>query len=137
MCGGVEYHDGGQIIRAYFPNPRARLPIRKKDGSIELLTWGRRKAQLGELPAGGWARLESIEKGVWDKWFPKPVKIIVDRFMEKDIEGQSHWFELTRGQWIQGLLAQTKNESRVYVVTVVPEMPDAIHDRWPRIMNAD
>ncbi len=137
MSGGVEYTWQGKMMRIYFPNPKARLPVRKKDGRIELLTWGRRKAQIGELPSGGWARHESIEKGIWDKWQPRPVKIIVDRFMEKDMEGQSHWFELTAGQWIQGLVARHKNEQRVYVVTVVPEMPDAIHDRWPRIMNAD
>lgn len=136
MCEGVEYSWQGTMMRIYFPNPKARLPVRKKDGHIDLITWGRRKAQIGELPAGGWARHESIEKGIWNQWQPRPVKIIVDRFMEKDMEGQSHWFELTAGQWIQGLMAQHKKERRVYVVTVTPEMPDAIYDRWPRIMNA-
>ena len=50
------------------------------------------------LPTGGWARHESIEKGIWDKWQPRSVKIIADRFMEKGMERQSHWFELTAGQ---------------------------------------
>ena len=122
-------------MKIYFPNPKGCLPVRKKNGQYELIAWGRRKTQIGELPVGGWARLESIEKGVWDKWMPKPVKIIVQRFMEKDMEGQSHWFELMPGQHIQGLLAHSKNETRIYVVTVIPELPDAIHDRWPRIMN--
>ncbi|GIT34613.1 MAG: hypothetical protein Ct9H300mP4_09320 [Gammaproteobacteria bacterium] len=26
-------------------------------------------------------------------------------FMEKDPEGKSHWFDLVKGQWIQGLIA--------------------------------
>ena len=55
--------------------------------------------------------------------------------MEKDIEGRSHWYELTRGQWIQGLVARNNYEQRIYVVTVEPEMEDAVHDRWPRILS--
>jgi hypothetical protein len=48
-----------------------------KDGNISLLPWGRRKEQEGNLPLGGWARLDSINA----------VKIAVEAFMEK-----SHWF---------------------------------------------
>ena len=131
MCGGVEYTHEDKKIRVYFPNPKAHLPVRTRNGSIQLVPWGRRKNQIGQLPVGGWARLESIEKGIWDHWFPKPVKIMIDQFMEKDIENNSHWFELTKGQCIQGLLARSEQETRVYVVTIVPEMPDAVHERWP------
>ena len=55
--------------------------------------------------------------------------------MEKDIPGNSHWFDLTPGQFIQGLIARDKYEQRVYVVTVTPELDDAVHDRWPRILS--
>ena len=136
MCGGVYYSINGQDVRVYFPNPKAMLPVRKKDNSIDLIPWGRRKQQAGQLPLGGWARLDSIYAGRWDKYFPVPVKLAVKSFMEKDIEGQSHWFDLTRGQYIQGLLAREKHEQRIYVVTVVPELADAVHDRWPRIVSA-
>lgn len=135
MCGGVQYIYQGEKKRVYFPNPNAHLPVRLKNGEINYLPWGRRKQQLGCLPMGGWARHDSIQHGVWDKWFPKPVKIIVDQFMEKDMESKSHWFELAKGQWIQGLLARSGSEQRVYVVTIVPVMEDAVHDRWPRVMS--
>ena len=135
MCGGVYYMIGGEEVRTYFPNPKACLPILRRDGEIERMPWGRRKNQAGKLPLGGWARLESIYEGRWDRWFPKPVKLMVSQFMEKDIEGNSHWFDLTTGKWIQGLVAHWENERRVYVVTVVPEMAEAVHERWPRIMS--
>lgn len=134
MCGGVEYPIKGKDIRVYFPNPKAMLPV-QQDREIELMIWGRRRDQPGRLPPGGWARQESLDSGKWDKYFPRPVKIIVNRFMEKDKNRVSHWFDLTRGQWIQGLIANYKNEQRVYVVTIKPELPDAIHDRWPKIMS--
>ena len=51
------------------------------------------------------------------------------------MESKSHWFELPGGQWIQGLIAHNGYEQRIYVVTIEPTMEDAIHDRWPRIMN--
>lgn len=135
MCGGVYFTYQGADIRVYFPNPKAALPVHAKDGHIELLPWGRRKEQAGQLPLGGWARLDSIYAGRWDKWFPVPVKIPVKSFMEKDMEGHSHWYDLTKGQWIQGLVARDAHERRIYVVTVEPEMADAVHDRWPRIMS--
>lgn len=137
MCGGVYYIHEGQESRVYFPNPKAVLPVREKDKSIVLLPWGRRKEQQGHLPMGGWARLDSIYSGRWDKWFPIPVKIPIKQFMEKDILGNSHWFDITKGQFVQGLIARDKYEQRVYVVTITPEFEDAIHDRWPRILSGD
>jgi hypothetical protein len=54
--------------------------------------------------------------------------------MKTDYEGRVHWYEVTRGQWIQGLLAHENNEYRVYIVTIIPELLDICHDRWPRII---
>ena len=134
MCGGVQYNHAGEVKKIYFPNPYAQLPVMKKDGELALVAWGRRKQQHGGLPQGGWARQEPIDKAIWQKWSPTPVKIIVDRFMEKDKERVSHWFELKEGEWIQGLVAHKDDETRVYVVTIEPE-PGAIHDRWPKILS--
>ena len=135
MCGGVYYSFDGEDTRVYFPNPKAVLPVQRKDGSLVLLPWGRRKEQSGHLPLGGWARLDSIYTGRWDKWFPIPVKLPIKSFMEKDIEGNSHWYDLTKGKYIQGLVARDGTEQRVYVVTVEPDMAEAVHDRWPRILS--
>jgi hypothetical protein len=134
MCGGVYYMIDGQEVRTYFPNPKACLPVKKKDGGLELLPWGRRKQQAGHLPLGGWARLDSIYAGRWDKWMPTPVKLSISQFMEKDIEGNSHWFDITGGKWIQGLVARERHEQRVYVVTVEPQDEESVHERWPRIL---
>lgn len=135
MCGGVLYQQGTELKRVYFPNPKAMLPVRTRQGTVEFLPWGRRKGQAGTLPPGGWARLDAIQRGRWDAWFPIPVKLPIISFMEKDIEGNSHWFDLIRGQFIQGLVARQAGKRLVYVVTVTPEMPDAVHERWPRILS--
>jgi len=55
--------------------------------------------------------------------------------MEKDIEGTSHWFYITHSQFIQGLVAKSGDNLRLYVVTVHLKMDNAVHDRWPRIMS--
>lgn len=135
MCSGIYYSHNGQDIRVYFPNPRAMLPVRARNGEVRLLPWGRRKEQPGKLPRGGWARLSAVYSGSWDRWFPVPVKIPVKSFMERDIKGHSHWYDLTRGKWLQGLVARDRYEQRIYVVVVEPEMEDAVHERWPRIMS--
>ena len=135
MCGGVYYSYNNEDVRVYFPNPKATLPVITKNKKIELLPWGRRKEQSGTLPMGGWARLDSIYAGRWDKWFPIPVKLPIKQFMEKDIQGNSHWFDITKGQFIQGLIARDKYEQRIYIVTITPELENAVHDRWPRILS--
>jgi len=136
MCGGVYFEHSGSVLRHYFPNPKAVLPVQKKDGSIILLPWGRRQQQMGSLPMGGWARLESIYTGKWDKYFPRAVKLPVLSFMEKDFAGQSHWYDLNKGQYIQGLLAKYNHEQCIYIVTIEPELEDAqIHNRWPRVVQ--
>ena len=136
MCGGVRYTIKKETLRVYFPNPHAQLPILMKDGNISLLPWGRRKEQEGNLPLGGWARLDSINTGKWEYVRPTPVKIKVDAFMEKDHNKDSHWFKLEEGQFIQGLVAHYHDERRIYVVTVEPDpLTRQIHDRWPRIVG--
>ena len=135
MCGGVLYSQKGQEIRVFFPNPKAMLPVRTRSGDTTLLPWGRRQQQAGSLPLGGWARQESIYAGRWDRWFPIPVKLPIKSFMETDIEDHKYWYELVEGQWIQGLVAHNRHERRLYVVTIEPELEDAIHDRWPKIMS--
>ena len=134
MCGGVMFMHEEKLIKTYFPNPKSTLPVKMKGNNNKLIPWGRRKDQKGGLPLGGWARLDSIESGVWDKYFPVPVKLSIGEFMEKDqATGASHWFTVTEGSFIQGLIARNNHEVRVYVVTIAPTETE-IHDRWPRIL---
>lgn len=134
MCQGVYYSHGDRETRVRFADARAMLPVRTRADGVTLLPWGRRPSQAGSLPLGGWARLDSIYAGRWDRWFPQPVKLPVAAFMETDIEGRERWYTLTKGQWLQGLIARDRQERRLYVVTVEPELEDALHQRWPRLM---
>lgn len=138
MCGGAKYTDkSGKEWSIYFPNPKAALPVLKRDGDIEWVTWGKRKEEPDHFFApGGWARLNSIQEGKWKRFDPRPVLLPIQSFMEKDHERNSHWFEVPSGHFIQGLIANHGEESRVYVVTVdTPLEYHYIHDRWPRIVS--
>jgi len=133
MCGAIRY--AAQNI--YFPNPKAELPIRLKTGDIAWQPWGRRQQQLpSHLPMGGWARLESIQAGRWNRYQPQPVLIPAQAYMEKDAQRYSHWFELAANTLIQGLFATYQTEQAVYVVTIpTPADYSHIHARWPRIVE--
>ena len=37
MCGGVEYTHKGDKVTTYFPNPKAHLPVRTRNGGIKLI----------------------------------------------------------------------------------------------------
>jgi putative SOS response-associated peptidase YedK len=138
MCGGVKYTDkSGKEWTIYFPSPKAALPILKKDGDVEWVTWGKRKEEpVQGFPNGGWARLDSINEGKWKRFHPKPVLLPVQSFMEKDHERKSHWIEVPQGEVVQGLLANFTDQSRLYVVTTdTPDEYHWIHDRWPRLVK--
>ena len=56
--------------------------------------------------------------------------------MEKDFEGRNRWYDLLPSSCIQGLVAKDGNETRVYVVTVDPDISEKdYHDRAPRIIK--
>lgn len=56
MCGGVKYTDKqNKAWTVYFASPKAALPVLKKDGEIEWITWGKRKEEDAPTsPNGGW-----------------------------------------------------------------------------------
>jgi putative SOS response-associated peptidase YedK len=134
MCGGIEY----QGHKVYFPNPEARLTVLLKSGEITWVPWGWRNKTDRKFVAGGWARHESILAHKWKAWHPRPVLVMCDRFMEKEEEGTSHWFDVSNGMAIQGLLAERDDTQLVYVVTEQPPPNFAwVHDRWPRLVNTN
>ena len=135
MCMGVLYWNDGKDLRQYFQNPKSQLPVKRRTGGSHLIAWGRRTQQAGVLPMGGTVALDTIYAGRWDRWFPKPVKLPITQFIQLDIEGNSHWFDIPRGKWIQGLLVRENYEQRVYIVTVEPRESDSIYANWPRILT--
>ena len=54
--------------------------------------------------------------------------------MEKDDEKVSHWFDLAKGEVIEGLVIGEGEQQKVYVITTKPpEGLECVHDRWPLI----
>ena len=146
MCHGIEYIREGERVTVYFDLARAELPIRKRNGAIDFVTWGARADRylsddntpgyLLKFPVGGWAPRLSILAGAWQKFEPRPVRIVASRFILVHAQLGSVFFALQAGEYIQGLLAQTAMQRRVYVVTVAPPAEHA-QDwvEWPRIIK--
>lgn len=138
MPEAVIFHFQNKTYTIYFTQQNAMLPVRLKNGDCKLVQWGRRQSENSELPLGGWAKLSAIkngEKNHWQYYLPKPVQIIVDKFMEKDFEGNPCWYEVTKGKCLQGLLAQHENEFRLYIVTIEPDDLMNNHYRWPHVIT--
>jgi hypothetical protein len=138
MPESVIFQYQNKVHTISFTQGKAVLPVKLKNNECGLVTWGRREHENSEMPLGGWARLSSIKNeknSHWNMYLPKPVKILADKFMEKDFEGRPCWYEVTKGKCIQGLLAQHENEFRVYIVTIDPEDLSIGHYRWPHVVN--
>lgn len=138
MCGGVEARDKNrayQAVKVYFPNPKAAFPVVLEDGTdLGWVPWGRRREQPGKGPQGGWAKLETVERGGWEKYHPQRALGLISRYMEKDAERVSHWFDMNEGYALECLVIGEGEDRRVYVVTTSPPEEYAwIHDRWPMV----
>lgn len=133
MCGGIEARDAEKSYKVYFPSPKAAIPVLGEGGEdLGWVRWGRRKGEPGTSPQGGWAKLETIERGGWERYKPQRVLGVVMRYMEKDAERTSHWFDVEPGHALQCLLVGQGDDRRLYVVTSSPPPEYAwIHDRWP------
>lgn len=136
MCEGVRFRKNKEILTSLYRHEKALLPVMLKSGEQILLPWGRKHGQPGELPFGGWAKLDAIHGGHWDRFFPIPVKIPCLYYMLIDHEGREKWYQNVMKQKIQGLLAQGKNERRVYIVTVEPDVDMVdFHPHSPRFVT--
>ncbi|MCS4285768.1 hypothetical protein M2396_004072 [Pseudomonas sp. BIGb0278] len=49
-------------------------------------------------------KFESIERGGWDKYQRQRAFGLVSRFMKKDTEGASHWFDMDDGYGLDCLV---------------------------------
>ena len=138
MPEAVVFSYQNKIYTVSFSQRNAMLPVRLKNGECRLVAWGRREHENSEMPLGGWARLSSIKNEIdqrWNLYLPKPVQIPIDKFMEKNFEGKSCWYEVTKGKCLQGLLAKMENEYRLYLVTIDPEDLMNCHYRWPHVVT--
>ncbi len=132
MCSGIEFDDKIHTWR----DPDVKLPVARKDGSIAWVAWGERHGIKSAFVQGPCARLDSIQSGKWDKYSPQPVKIPIQRYMERDIKGAPYWVKVSPGSYLQGLIATINSDRRVYVVTI--ETPDEfrhVQPRWPRVIS--
>ena len=137
MCAGLvfkDYENPDLIYKVYFPVPYAKIPIITKDGIREVVYWGRRDEKEfpdTKLPITGWAKIESIKKGYWKKFKPEKVYIPAIKYMEKDKNRKSHWFDVEEGKYIIGLKIKWNEIVTCYVVTIpAPREFLHIHDRW-------
>lgn len=147
MCHGIEYVRDDERVVVYFDLERAELPVRKRSGAVEFLPWGARDDRylaydntpgyLLKFPVGGWAPRDAIRSGAWQKFEPLPVRVVASRFVLVDGQLGPVFFALKPGEYIQGLLARSGAQRRVYVVTVDPPAEHANKwQLWPRIVKA-
>ena len=124
MRDGVEAKDkmrDYEPLRIYFPNPQAAFPVALDDGTdLGWARWGQRQEQPGSGPQRGWTKLETIERGGWRKYQPQSGLALVSRFMEKDANPTSHWFDLADGQGLECLVIGEPDDRRACIVTTPP-----------------
>lgn len=134
MCSGVKYVAKGEIITQIFANRKAVLPVKTKNGLV-YLPWGRRESQAGETPLGGWAEYTSLRAGQWNRFLPKPCKIMVAEFIERDtLTGEEKWFSLKANEFIHGIYCRDAGHYRAYVITLRPTLQTQ-YSRWPRVLT--
>ena len=134
MCSGIEYE--GQMH--LWKDQDVHLPVRLRDGSLKWVRWGERHGVQSPFFQGPCARLESIKERKWNRFNPRSVKIVMDRYMERDQKNKPYWVKAPEGAVLQGLLATWGDEQRIYVVTTeaTAEFRE-VQPRRPRILEME
>ncbi len=132
---GIAYRESRQLRHILFPQPRAQLPVRRKNGEPGWVVWGRRERENGRLPPGGLVPLAEIRAGEWDRYATRPVVIPASRYLVPDPGGRNRWVPLDPDTAIQGLVATRDAEQRVYVVTVAEE--NVPGEEQPRLITLE
>ncbi|KAA0259519.1 hypothetical protein FHQ18_01185 [Deferribacter autotrophicus] len=143
MCAGLLFRESlnKTEFNVFFPRPYAKIHFINETGEKDIALWGLRNEKEKEelkvdLPITGWAKIESIKKGYWNKFNPQKVYIPAIKFMEKDSQKKSHWFELKDNEFILALLVKQNNIKVCYIITKpAPEKYKFIHDRWVLITS--
>lgn len=86
MCQKVVYSYNHHRLVVSFDQPTAGLPVLLRDGTYELIKWGRHKNESSPLPYGSTVYLDDILSGTWDEYFPKPVRLPISSFLVRDIK---------------------------------------------------
>lgn len=135
MLDAVIYTYQGKRYEMYFSkNLNARLPVKLKNNQASLLPWGRHQKQAGELFLGSFVHLSVIYSGNLARYHPVSVKLPIERFMMLDYEHRRHWFDVMKGQYIQGLVVRQGSEQRVYAVVIEPDNEIDYYPIWPRLV---
>lgn len=143
MCGGLIFktNKNEQFITAYFPRPYTKIYGVNRELKIIEAYWGKRdeiEFKDINMPKTGWARIESLEKGFWNKFEYTKVLIPAYKYMEKDKTGHSHWFMLNENEFIEAILIVKENLNFIYIVTVPStEEYSKIHNRWVSVVYLD
>lgn len=146
MCGGFEYKYIDPVTgetktrKAFFPIPKVKIPvITDEKAELEWMQWGKRQGEDPELdiPVTGWARLMSLKEGKWNRYQPKKVHIPALRWMEKDPDKQTHWFDMEPEKAMLGVMLEQRGERFVYIITKPATDNYAIaHHRMPLLVEA-
>jgi len=134
LDGAIYSHQGKEYEVSFSRNLFAKLPVKLKGSHTQLLPWGRHKSQPGQLFLGSYIHLNTIYSGNLNKFQPKSVKLPISSFMVLDYENKPHWYEVIKGQYLQGLVAVKGNEQRVYIVVIDPDNELEYYPVWPRII---
>jgi len=148
MCAGISFHIDnidpheldhfftpeeyqkqrkGDLIETFYWQKKPFLPV-EEDGVVHLYEWGNRDVGV-KMPKTGWAKIESIQDGLWDWLSPKKVIIPISFGHEK-----RKWFKTPRG--LTGIKVRFHNLTRVYLITAKADLTFISkigHDRMPAL----
>ncbi len=116
----------GDSVQTFFWQNKPFLPAEDESGEIHLYHWGNRD-KFFKMPKTGWAKIESVQDGLWDWLAPKTVWIPSLMGYEK-----RKWFRTPEG--IKGVRVRYHNITRVYLLTTKANqqfLQYTGHDRMP------
>ncbi len=101
--------------KVFFTNQKSQLPIKLRNGMV-YMPWGRYKGEPGGLPLCPIIPKYIINKGLYDGYFPKPVKVLVAEYGIM-VNRRYDWVTLFHQSCLMGLVLKDEYlDYRAYLV---------------------
>jgi hypothetical protein len=100
---------GEREVQFLFADAERILPV-WLNGQLQVLRWGNRRGESGQLPCTAWTQLGTVENGGWGDRAVEPVVIPATMGLDKGV-----WYRIRQG--MRGLVVHDERGCpRVYVI---------------------
>ena len=137
MYESIEVIEEGKRWEIHARSHIAELPV-WICGRLEWITWGRREAEEGDAPLGGWITEDEAKSTTLksERGLVYALRFQIPGSDTTKSDQQHHrWHEVPEDYALDCIVLRSRGQKRAYVVTLKATNESPLPDRWPHLIR--